>query len=83
MSRTLPAIKPGLREVFSMVLQRPIDVSTEAERLGFHISETIVDGAIVWAWARGADIDWPSFPTKGEAYGWMEDQIRHCTLFDR
>jgi hypothetical protein len=66
-----------------MVLERPMDVMSEAERLGFHVEETMVDGVIVWAWRRGRDTDWPVFLTKGEALAWMEDGIRRATVFDR
>jgi len=59
-----------------MVLERPMDVMTEAERLGFDVHETLIDGLVVWAWARGSDTDWPCFATKGEALAWMERSIR-------
>jgi len=61
-----------------MVLERPIDVMTEAERLGFHVYETLIDERLVWAWARGRDTDWPCFATKGEALAWMEQSIRRA-----
>jgi len=60
-----------------------VDVAAQAERLGFHLEATVVDTTPVWAWRRGSDTDWPSFLTQAEALGWMEDAIRHATLFDR
>ena len=62
---------------------RPMDVLTEAERLGFRLYEALRDDTRCWVWSRGADHRWPSFPTKGSALEWMEDSIRHGTLFDR
>ena len=50
---------------------RPMDVLTEAERLGFHVFE------------RVRDTDWPSFATRGEALAWMEDRLRRGGVFDK
>jgi hypothetical protein len=66
-----------------MIVDRPMDVMTEAERLGFHVEETRVDGVTVWGWRRGSDRDWPCFLTKGEALAWMEQGIRSASLFNR
>ena len=63
--------------------KRIVDVSTEAERLGFALVETVRDDETVWAWRRGTDTDWPEFATKGEAFAWMEDKIRTGMLFER
>ena len=60
-----------------------MDVSTEAERLGFTVEETMVDTEIVWAWRRGMDTEWPSFATKGAAFAWMEEHIRDGSVFYR
>jgi hypothetical protein len=63
--------------------ERPLDVMTATERLGFHIHEALVDGKLCWAWSRGADQNWPVFSTKDAALAWMEDRIHDGTLFDR
>lgn len=66
-----------------MLANRPMDVPTEAERLGFSVVELKLGSESVWAWRRGTDIEWPHFATKGEAFAWMEERIRSATLFDR
>jgi hypothetical protein len=60
-----------------------MDTLTEADKLGFALRPTLHDTVLVWAWHRGVDHEWPSFPTKGAAIVWMEEQIRAGTLFDR
>jgi hypothetical protein len=65
-----------------MPANQPLDVPTEAQRLGFSIVETRLGGETVWAWSRGSDVEWPHFATQGEAFAWMEDQIRSTTLAD-
>ena len=62
---------------------RPMDTLTEADKLGFTLRPTLEDTVLAWAWSRGVDHNWPSFPTKVAAIVWMEERILAGTLFDR
>ena len=68
----------------AMRYDKKIDVSTEAERLGFRVVELWLGDETVWAWHRSGDAaDWPHFATKGDAYAWMEDQLQRGAVSDR
>ena len=67
----------------AMRYDKKIDVSTEAERLGFRVVELWLGDETVWAWHRSGDAaDWPHFATKGDAYAWMEEQLHTGAVSD-
>jgi hypothetical protein len=58
------------------------DPRSEAERLGFHLVQVVVDDGVVFRWERSSMPRSPEFATEGAAMAWVATALANATLFD-
>jgi hypothetical protein len=58
------------------------DPRNEAERLGFHLVQVVVDDGVVFRWERSNVPRSPEFNTEGAAIAWVATALGNATLFD-